>query len=85
MKIQCRLTTLAILLSFLGIATVLAIAPPAMSQEVSAVVNGIVTDPSGAAVVGATVTATDTERGTVYTDQTNEAGFYNLLYIPIGT
>lgn len=84
-KIQCRLTTLAILLSFLGIATVLAIAPPAMSQEVSAVVNGIVTDPSGAAVVGATVTATDTARGTVYTDQTNEAGFYNLLHIPIGT
>jgi Carboxypeptidase regulatory-like domain len=84
-KIHCRITTLAIVLSFFGIATVLTIAPPAMSQEVSAVVNGIVTDPSGAAVVGATVTATDTERGTVYTDHTNEAGFYNLLHVPIGT
>ncbi len=69
----------------MGIATFLTIAPPAMSQEVSAVVNGIVTDPSGAAVVGATVSATDTARGTVYTAQTNETGFYTLQHVPIGT
>jgi hypothetical protein len=84
-KIWSRITTIAILISTLGIATFLTIAPPAMGQEVSAVINGIVTDPSGAAVVGATVSATDTQRGTVYTAQTNEAGFYNLLHIPIGT
>jgi hypothetical protein len=83
-KIQCRISTIAILLC-LGLATFLTVATPTMSQEVSAVVNGIVTDPSGAAVVGATVTATDTARGTVYTDQTNEAGFYNLQHVPIGT
>jgi hypothetical protein len=34
---------------------------------------------------GATVTATDTDRGTVWTAQTNETGAYNLLRLPIGS
>jgi hypothetical protein len=57
----------------------------AVAQEVTAGIVGTVTDPSGAPVKGATVTATDTERGTVWTAQTNDSGAYNLLRLPIGT
>jgi len=57
---------------------------PAMGQEVTAGIVGTVTDPSGAPVKGATVTATDADRGTVWTAQTNDSGAYNLLRLPIG-
>jgi hypothetical protein len=40
---------------------------PLRAQAVTATINGTITDPSGAAVGGAKVTATDTQRGTVYT------------------
>ncbi len=33
-------------------------------QEVTATINGLVTDPSGAAIVGAKLTANDMARGT---------------------
>jgi hypothetical protein len=56
----------------------------AMGQEVTAAIVGTVTDPSGAPVKGATVTATDTERGTAWTAQSNDTGAYNLLRLPIG-
>ena len=58
---------------------------PAMGQEVTAAIVGTVTDPSGAPVAGAAVTATDTERGTVWTAKTNDTGAYNLLRLPIGS
>ncbi len=55
-----------------------------MAQEVTAAINGNVTDPSGAAVVGAKVTATDQDRGTVWPTTTNGDGFYNFPRLPIG-
>jgi Carboxypeptidase regulatory-like domain len=55
------------------------------SQEVTANITGIVTDPSGAPIKGAMVTATDADRGTVWNVTTNEDGAYNLLRLPIGT
>ena len=58
---------------------------PAWGQEVTAAIVGTVTDPSGAPVKGATVTATDTDRGTVWTATTNDSGAYNLLRLPVGT
>jgi hypothetical protein len=64
---------------------VLGVLQPAWSQEVTAAIVGTVTDPSGAPIKGATVTATDTDRGTVWTAQTNESGSYNLLRLPIST
>ena len=70
--------------SFAIVALAVAVAP-ASAQETTAAITGFVTDPSGAAVVGATVTATDTLRGTVWTTTTNEAGSYNLPRVPIGT
>ena len=53
-------------------------------QEVTAAIVGTVMDPSGAPVKGATITARDTERGTVWTAETNEEGNFNLLRLPVG-
>jgi len=55
-----------------------------MSQEVSAGITGRVTDPSGASVVGASVTARDLDRQTVWPTKTNEDGIYAFPRIPIG-
>jgi hypothetical protein len=57
----------------------------AWAQQVTAAITGTVTDPAGAAIAGATVTAKDAERGTVNTVTTNESGVYNLPRLPIGT
>lgn len=59
--------------------------PVAWTQEVTAAVVGTVTDPSGVPIKGAKVTATDTDRGTVYQGETNDAGAYNINRIPVGT
>ena len=54
------------------------------AQEVTATINGTVTDPSGSVVANANVTATDLDRGTVWPTETNRAGVYNLTYLPVG-
>jgi hypothetical protein len=71
-----------VLLAFVGLVAVLT---PAWGQEVTAAIVGTVTDPSGAPVKGAAVVATDTDRGTVWTAETNDTGSYNLLRLPIGS
>jgi len=58
---------------------------PAWSQEVTASIVGTVTDPSGAPINGATITATDKDRGVDYTTKTNDAGSYNLTRVPVGS
>ena len=57
----------------------------AWSQEVTASITGTVTDPSGAAVVGAAVTATSQERGQSYTVVSNDSGLYRIAQLPVGT
>src|SRR5438445_8012860 len=69
----------------LALLTLLCTGNAARAQDVTAAITGTVTDPSGAALAGATVTAKETDRGTIWTAQTNEAGIYSLLRIPIGT
>jgi len=56
----------------------------AWAQQVTAAITGVVTDPSGAPIGNATVAAKDTQRGTAWTTQTNDAGAYNLPRVPIG-
>jgi Carboxypeptidase regulatory-like domain len=58
---------------------------PALGQTVTGSITGVVTDPSGAVVVGATVTAEDTATGVKTTAQTNGAGIYTIRFLPIGT
>ncbi|MGC2449438.1 MAG: carboxypeptidase-like regulatory domain-containing protein, partial [Candidatus Sulfotelmatobacter sp.] len=55
------------------------------SQEVTASITGTVADPSGAAVPGATVTATSQERGVSFTALTNDSGLYRITQLPVGT
>jgi hypothetical protein len=57
---------------------------PAIAQEVSASITGIVTDPSGAVVANANVTARDVERGTSWPTTTNTSGVYFFPRIPPG-
>lgn len=47
--------------------------------------NGTVTDPTGAVVPGAKVTATNVATGVETTGETTEAGVYRLMYLPPGT
>jgi hypothetical protein len=55
------------------------------AQEVTANIVGTVTDPSGAPIKGATVVATDVDRGTVWNAESNESGAYDVLRLPVGT
>ncbi len=64
---------------------VLGVLQPAWGQEVTAAIVGTVTDPSGAPIKDATVTATDSDRGAVISVRTSDAGSYNILRIPVGT
>jgi len=68
----------------IALAAQLCVTLPAWSQEVTASIVGTVTDPSGAPINGASVTATSVERGTVLNTKTNDAGAYNILRIPVG-
>jgi hypothetical protein len=85
MKLHFRSTGLGAVLSVCLVTLLLALAPRAVAQEVTAAINGTITDASGAPIAGATVTATDTARGTTYTAETNSDGAYYLTHVPIGT
>jgi hypothetical protein len=72
------------LLVSLVLALFTAMLPVAAAQEVTAAITGKVTDPSGAAIASASVTATNVERGTTWKSETNEEGIYNLPRVPTG-
>ena len=58
----------------------------ARAQEVTGSISGTVTDPSGAAIKGATVKLINTDRNaTIRTVTTNSAGFYTATSLPLGT
>jgi hypothetical protein len=50
----------------------------ALAQAIYGSISGIVTDTTGAAVPNATVTVTDTAKGTTKTVQSNGTGFYTV-------
>jgi hypothetical protein len=73
------------LLVVLTLVGLVAVVTPAWGQEVTAGIVGTVTDSSGAPINGAAVLARDTERGTVWTATTSDAGAYNITRLPVGT
>jgi len=77
--------SLALVLVSLTSVLLLCGASSAFAQEVTASITGTVTDQSGAAVPGATVTAKSVERGLVYTSVTNDSGLYRVAQLPVGT
>src|SRR6185437_592587 len=68
----------------LAAAVLLAASVPVLAQEVTGAISAIVTDPSGAAIAGAKVTATDLDRNTVSAVTTGGDGFYNFPRLPVG-
>lgn len=68
----------------LTVALLTTLAQYGFTQEATAAITGKISDPSGAAVAGATVTATDAERGTSWQTKTNPEGVYSLPRLPIG-
>ena len=66
------------------LAVLLALALPAAAQQTTGNITGRVLDDQGAAVPGATVTATSTETGFVRTDVSDAEGIYRLNALPVG-
>ena len=71
--------------SLLLVAALAGICHVGLGQEVTASITGTVTDPGGAALPGATVTATSQERGQAYVAETNDTGLYRIAQLPVGT
>src|SRR5690242_18980532 len=57
----------------------------AQSSAINGEITGTVTDPSGAAIAGATVQATNTETGLKQSVKTTDAGLYWITLLPLGT
>ncbi|HEY9126193.1 MAG TPA: carboxypeptidase-like regulatory domain-containing protein, partial [Acidobacteriaceae bacterium] len=57
---------------------------PTQAQTVTGAVTGTVTDPSGAVVSGAKVTAHNLDTGVDTPTTTNATGFYRIEFLPIG-
>ncbi|HKE25729.1 MAG TPA: TonB-dependent receptor [Bryobacteraceae bacterium] len=70
-------------ISLLMLAAILLVVSLA-AQEVTAAINGAVTDPSGAAIAGAQVIATDVDRGSKFSATTGIGGNYSLPRLPVG-
>src|SRR5258708_5304368 len=72
-RLACVLTGVALLVGAL-----------AAQQVGGATLNGRVTDPSGATIAGATVTATQTSTGLTRTTASTTAGLYGFTSLPAG-
>lgn len=69
-----------------GIAALFALGVTTLSaQEVTANLNGAVTDPSGAAISGVSITVTNIERGTARKYTSNDIGQWVAPLLPTGT
>ena len=63
-----------------------ALFPAAISaQQITATISGTITDPSGAVVPGATVTATSNDTGLAKNVITNDDGNYTITFLQPGT
>ena len=75
----------AVVVFCLALALLICGANAAFAQEVTATITGTVSDPSGAAVVGAAVTAKSGERAITYNGETNDTGIYRISQLPVGS
>lgn len=75
-----RFITAALLATF----TLLAFCTSVVAQSTTGRILGTLTDPSGAAVAGATVVVTDVQRGTSRTVTTDQSGNYAVPDLPPG-
>lgn len=59
-------------------------APATFAQTVAGQISGLISDPSGAAVAGASVAVTDVDRNVTIRSSSNDSGFYLLSPLPPG-
>src|SRR5690242_12045760 len=71
--------------SFVILLLAAGLALPAAAQTVTGTILGLVTDPSGAVVPGAAVTATNQSTGFLRTVNTDPEGNYRITFLPLGT
>jgi len=84
-RVLSKQAALVLNLSLLIVAALVIVAGALNAQTtISGDIAGTVTDPSGAAVPGATVTATDTATGAVKVVKTGGAGNYRVSLLPPG-
>ncbi len=67
------------------LAALLCLSSSVVAQTVTGTITGQVTDPSGAMVVGAAVTAENIATGVKTLAKTNATGVYTIRFLPIGT
>jgi hypothetical protein len=67
-----------------ALALVIATCLPAFAQTITGSITGTVTDPTGAVVAGAKVTATNVLTGVATPTVTNQSGIYSLHFLQIG-
>src|SRR5712672_550344 len=79
MKRLC-LSTISLLLFMLALMA----CAPSFAQTITGSITGIVTDPTGAVVAGAQVTATNVLTGVTTQTTTNPSGIYSLRFLQIG-
>src|SRR5580700_1349331 len=77
-------STFAVIIQLVLVLVLLQSAPSAWAQVAEAGMDGVVTDPSGAAVFGAMVSAKDVETEIVRTTRTDSAGRYGLADLEVG-
>src|SRR6266699_3827264 len=77
-----RTRTVGLLLT---LALVLGLRSAAFAQTGAASITGLLTDQSGAAAAGVTVTATNQATNVAYTALSNAAGNYTITSVPVGT
>ena len=76
---QRNLPNIALYLGSLTCLLLLLMPATLSAQQAAAAINGIVTDASGAAVPGATITLSNNATGVSRTTESNNAGIYNFV------
>ena len=79
-----RTLRIAAMLAALFLAAILPGSHALLAQTITGSILGTVTDPSGAVVSGAKVSANNTATGVVTSTTTNAEGLYNIRFLPIG-
>jgi outer membrane receptor protein involved in Fe transport len=77
MRESLRVTTTVLWILSVAVGTL-------QAQQSRATISGVVTDSSGAAIVGARVDVTNTLRNAVFTTRSNESGFFTAPSLTVG-
>ena len=84
---QCRISRFALQAAFAGAVAIMFLAcfvGPAAQAQFRASLRGVVSDPTGAVIPGATVTLTNADTSEKQVSTTDDSGIYNFNALPPG-